>query len=235
MKKSRSRDLFKYTCTVDEFEKRLQLIVRESYENGVDVTGNDRTLLISLYQEYRQDKMLAPISVRGELNSIGNGVHAVFVLQDGSADIVSLPKARWQIDKQCPAAIGKRRLQEALRFTVRPQSNEVRFRARMAITNHAPEICPLSGISLEKHDEIDVHHSGAGREFVQLVESWVKSEGLRGRDVKVASAPNGEGSIMADVNQRQSWYNFHASHAQLVAVDKDAHSKLPKSRLNLDW
>jgi len=235
MKKKRSRSLFKYTGTVADFEKYLQSIVRESYRNGVDVTGNQREILISIYQESRQGKGLPPVSVRGELNAHGNGVHAVFVLEDGSVDIVSLPKARWRIDNPGETKIGLRRLQEALRYAIRPQVNEIHFKASAAMADGAPLACPISGIQLTKPREVDVHHAGAGKEFVDLIQAWADDEGLRGRDIILKAGPNGEGTIMADANQRRSWCSFHASHAQLVAVDREAHRKLPKSRLNLDW
>ena len=235
MKKSRSRDLFKYTGTVAEFEKRLRLIVRESYENSVDVTGNHRNLLISLYQESRQDNGLPPVSVRGELNAHGNGVHAVFVFEDGCVDIVSLHKARWRIDNPGESKIGLRRLKEALRYAIRPQVNEIHFKVSAAMAEGVPLVCPISGSALIKPREVDVHHAGAGKEFVDLIQNWADDESLRGRDILVKAGTNGEGTIMADVYQRRSWYQYHALHANLVAVDRDAHRNLPKSRLNLDW
>ena len=235
MRKCRSRDLFNYTGTVAEFEKHLQSIVRKSYKNGLDVTGNQRNLLLSLFQESRQDKGPAPVSVRGELNTHGNGVHAVFVFEDGSEDIVSLPKARWRIDNPGESKIGLRRLQEALRHAIRPQVNEIHFKVSVAMAEGAPLACPISGAVLTKPGEVDVHHAGAGKGFVDLIQMWADDQSLRGRDIRVKAGPNGEGTTMADVNQRQSWYRFHALHAELVAVDRAAHRKLGKSRLSLGW
>jgi len=235
MKKSRSRDLFKYTGTVAEFEKHLQSIVRKSYKNGVNITGNQRNLLLSIYHESRQDKGLAPVSVRGELNAHGNGVHAVFVFEDGCVDIVSLPKARWRIDNPGESKIGLRRLKEALRYAIRPQVNEIHFKVCAAMAEGVPLVCPISGLALTKPGEVDVHHAGAGKEFVDLIQNWADDESLRGRDILIKAGPNGEGTIMANENQRISWRQFHALHAELIAVDRSAHRKLAKSRLDLDW
>lgn len=232
---SRAKELCNFTGTIAELEDFLTSIIRKSWLTGSHLIGEERVVLLRLYAADHPTIESQPISIRGEENANRTGAHAVYAFDDGREEIVSVKKMRRRIDNPCPAAIGMRRLQEALRFTIRPQSNEVRFRARTAIINGVLGVCPLSGISLEKQDEIEVHHAGVGKDFVNLVASWAKSEGLRGRDVKVTSAPNGEGTIMADVAQRKSWYQFHALHAQLVAVDREAHRKLSKGRLNLDW
>ena len=97
-----------------------------------------------------------------------------------------------------------------------------------------PLACPISGIQLTKPGEVDVHHAGVGKEFVDLIQVWADDKGLRGRDIILKAGPNGEGTIMADANQWRSWCSFHARMLN-VAVDREAHRKLPKSRLNLDW
>ncbi|QOR94668.1 hypothetical protein IMZ38_01660 [Thermosphaera chiliense] len=70
-----------------------------------------------------------------------------------------------------------------------------------------------------KRNEVEVHHEG--KSFKDILEGFLRQEGLRLEDIKLEDI--GEGYRLADRGLAQKWREFHRKHAHLLILPRRLH------------
>lgn len=188
--------------------KRFLRDIRDSYDDNVPIRGDDRaSLLVALsWHPEAEEKIGVGVdfftvkTVYGKMKNRCFFVHRT----DGSSTDFSFPAC---ID----GADLAKDVRNSLRIAIKPQI--IKFREAFFCSN-IDRHCPINGEEITE-ENCHVDHCPPF-EFADLVKDWLNQEGLTLLDVLI-SAPqdNQYRATMCNLQQRQSWCEFHEKRAKL--------------------
>jgi hypothetical protein len=191
------------------------IVSRHRYGESV-CDGEDYKMLLYVFRFHpRFIEKTRGLNVRCfaiEFNPLGKGFTLYAILSDGS-------KVDWSYIKACRAissGVANIRIVEALqafRLAVEDQIGEFiesRMINGMVISNDG---------KLYDRSEVEVHHQG--KSFSDLVNEFLRLEGIRLEDVETVDV--GIGRDFADPNLKSKWIEFHMKHAKLAILPRERH------------
>ena len=216
VRRNSSKRRIKYEIAGEAFtsKKAVRLHGQKILRNtpvGEWVTGQDFSFLKELFERYREARnreSKAVVGIEVEPNTIGSGKGFKAYYEDGTAGDISYINAANSLNGYDPHPS---QVKAAMREAVVPQIMSFRYE----------EIS--RGIDPDFAMNAEVDHLEP-REFCELVEAFLKAEGITLHDIELEKIPNFRGSFLPEP-LAERWRQFHGEHArlELVAIDEHKH------------
>lgn len=217
--------------TKAEIENRCRQIL-SSVGDGGSVEGSDLAFLLDLFSNHDEwlEKTHGSVDVNVTTGTTAYGTRGFYLVRsdESTIDISFKHAVKCLGGRYNPV---RQRLDDFIR-AARIAVEEQIYQFRKGEFSRSPEmVCPVLGVKVFNNPDAHVDHVPPTT-FSQLLYDYCSLNCVNPTKVKVYSV-NGEEPLIGDPVVLSTWQDYHATHAVLRVVSKDANLRLPKNKI--DW